>query len=206
MIIPWVGNVIYLTGIIPIIDITPFVFTTVGILLGWAVLRIELFNLSIAYQVAMSSMSDGIILIDDNHKVLELNPTMASLINLPLEELAGQPISDIFTTALPLGTEQSMMYIDIVNNDNIKKQLQLRISPILNENQTLLGYVIVAHDVTEQKQTEDSMRTLLQQIELIKKEWETTADSLDQLICLLDENGVVMRANLALEKLGVRGS
>lgn len=40
-------------------------------------------------------------------------------------------------------------------------------------------------------------------IEVAKQEWEVTVDSLSELICLLDKNGRILRANLAVERWGL---
>src|SRR5512138_3463203 len=41
---------------------------------------------------------------------------------------------------------------------------------------------------------------LFRKVELAKREWETTADSLPQLICLLDEQARLLRVNRTLER------
>lgn len=49
------------------------------------------------------------------------------------------------------------------------------------------------------KQTEQALTNLLKIIELGKKEWESTVDSLPDLVCLLDINCLVLRANRTVE-------
>jgi PAS domain S-box-containing protein len=41
------------------------------------------------------------------------------------------------------------------------------------------------------------------QIERAKQEWEASVDALPQLVCLIDQHGVVVRANRALEAMGL---
>jgi signal transduction histidine kinase len=52
---------------------------------------------------------------------------------------------------------------------------------------------------TERKRAEEAFKKSLRQIERAKQEWESTADSLSSLICLLDEQGRVIRANRTVE-------
>lgn len=40
-------------------------------------------------------------------------------------------------------------------------------------------------------------------IEQVKREWEATADSLPQIVCLLDQRGHIIRANRAVERWGL---
>lgn len=55
----------------------------------------------------------------------------------------------------------------------------------------------------ERKQIELALKESLTQIERAKQEWEVTADSLPQLVCLLDETGHVIRANRTVESWGL---
>jgi signal transduction histidine kinase len=52
---------------------------------------------------------------------------------------------------------------------------------------------------TERKRAEEALKKSLEQIERAKQEWESTADSLSSLICLLDDRGRVIRANRTVE-------
>lgn len=52
-------------------------------------------------------------------------------------------------------------------------------------------------------QKEQALIETLDQIERAKQEWEITADSLPQLICLLDNEGRVIRANRVVESWGL---
>ncbi|MFZ0547226.1 MAG: ATP-binding protein [Candidatus Promineifilaceae bacterium] len=48
--------------------------------------------------------------------------------------------------------------------------------------------------------TSNKLSNLLEQIEQAKLEWEATVDSLAQLVCLLDRNGFILRANRTVER------
>ena len=52
---------------------------------------------------------------------------------------------------------------------------------------------------TERGQAEEAVRELLGKIERAKQEWESTADSLPDLICLVDCHGHIIRANRTVE-------
>jgi diguanylate cyclase (GGDEF)-like protein len=59
-------------------------------------------------------------------------------------------------------------------------------------------------EITEHKRTEEALKESMTQIERAKKEWESTADSLSYVVCLLDNQRRIIRANRAVEhwKLG----
>lgn len=55
----------------------------------------------------------------------------------------------------------------------------------------------------QQPQTEQSLHETLEQIERAKQEWEATVDALPQLVCLLNYQGHIIRANRAIEPWGL---
>ena len=58
-------------------------------------------------------------------------------------------------------------------------------------------------EVAERQQAEAETLALLGLIKRAKQEWEATADSLGQFVCLLDNQGRVLRANRTLEDWGL---
>ncbi|MEE8390317.1 MAG: MASE3 domain-containing protein, partial [Anaerolineae bacterium] len=68
-------------------------------------------------------------------------------------------------------------------------------------------YNLLFRGLTQSKenlqQEEDALKKSLAQIERAKQEWETTADALPQLVCLLDDQGHVVRANRTVERWGL---
>lgn len=55
----------------------------------------------------------------------------------------------------------------------------------------------------EIKQAESEIQQALDKVRVTKKEWEITVDSLPQIICLLDKEGRIVRANRPIEDWGV---
>jgi PAS domain-containing protein len=50
---------------------------------------------------------------------------------------------------------------------------------------------------------EESLESLFEKVEHAKQEWETTVDSLPELICLVDAEGRIVRANRTIEAWGL---
>ena len=51
----------------------------------------------------------------------------------------------------------------------------------------------------ERKRVEEEFKELLEKIERAKQDWESTADSLPELVCLVDDRGRIIRANRTVE-------
>ncbi len=58
-------------------------------------------------------------------------------------------------------------------------------------------------NVTGHRQGEQALAVITSRIERAKQEWEATVDSLSELICLLDDEGRIVRANRTLEHWGL---
>jgi signal transduction histidine kinase len=80
--VPWIGNVLYLTGVAPLpgVDFTPFGFSFAVVLLSWALARLELLDLvPIARDVVVDRMTDAVLVLDGLGRVLDANPAAQRL-------------------------------------------------------------------------------------------------------------------------------
>ena len=71
--------------------------------------------------------------------------------------------------------------------------------PLADWRGRVASQVVVLGDVTERKRVEEELTELLKKIERAKQEWESTADSLSDLVCLVDDGGRIIRANRIVE-------
>ncbi len=51
----------------------------------------------------------------------------------------------------------------------------------------------------ERKRADEALKELLKQVEQAKREWESTVDSLPDLVCLVDDRGYITRTNRTVE-------
>lgn len=72
------------------------------------------------------------------------------------------------------------------------------ISPLTDKNGTILGFLAVKEDITEQKAAEQRMQELFNQVEQAKQEWEQTLDHLHDFIILTDADQRIRRYNRIL--------
>lgn len=82
---PWVGNLLYLSRSSPFprLDLTPFAFTATGIALGWSILRFRFLDIvPVARSAVIESMSDAVIVLDAQNRLVDLNPAAQHLIRM----------------------------------------------------------------------------------------------------------------------------
>ena len=75
--VPVVGNIIYLGGVLPVrgMDLTPFGFAISGLLLMWGLFKLNLLELQpIAASVVVENLRDAVIVVDNSKRIVEMNP------------------------------------------------------------------------------------------------------------------------------------
>jgi len=86
-IMPWIGNILFISGISPIegIDFSPFGFGLTGILLALSMYWGRLFDLvPVARRVAVENMGDGIIILDSSNRIVDINPAGEKMVDRQL--------------------------------------------------------------------------------------------------------------------------
>ena len=93
---PWVGNVLRISGLnlFPHLDLTNFAFTLSGLAAAWALFHLRLLDIvPVARDAVIESMNDGVIVLDTQNRIVDLNPAAQRIIGRPASEAIGQPIN-----------------------------------------------------------------------------------------------------------------
>jgi PAS domain S-box-containing protein len=158
--IPWVGNLIYVSGLSPIpgLDLTPLGFAVSALTTAWSIFYLRLFDLvPIAHDQLVENLADGVIVLDADNRVVEINPTARKLLKIENRATVGQPIA-IFLQPWPgvierfreMQSGRTEVYVD----DQEVSDVDVRISPLLDERKTLAGRIITIRDISDQKKLE----------------------------------------------------
>ncbi len=180
--IPWAGNVIYLAGLSPLpgLDLTPLAFVVTGLLMVWGLFRLQILNLvPIARDALIENMADAVLVVDTNHRIVDANPAAAQWIGHDRGHLVGQPV-EILQQRWPqlgecrLGTSEVQVEIGL-ENSSPPQWYELRVSPLHDRRQRLNGWLLVLHDITERKHTEESLRRYAAELETINADLDAFA-------------------------------
>jgi PAS domain S-box-containing protein len=192
--IPLLGNVIYMLDLSPVtgLDPTPLSFTLSGLIVGWTLLRFQLFDVvPVARDALVESMADGMLVIDDQRRVADLNPAARQLLGERAESAIGRPVGEILenlseTTGL-LNAHESIHEICLAGE--APRYLELHISPLRGDQRSAAGYLVTLHDISTRKHAEQKVRELLSE----------TMRRTEQLE-VLNHIGLVVTAGLDLDK------
>ncbi|MFA6613090.1 MAG: histidine kinase N-terminal 7TM domain-containing protein [Dehalococcoidales bacterium] len=162
--IPWAANFLFIAGIKPfaLIDHTPLALAITGGAFFLGLSRFQLFDIKpIAYEVIFKSMVDGVIILDTENHIVDINQAAQSIINRNKSEILGQPFSQALAEQTGLAEPRADMdrketAITLGEGEG-KRYYAVFISPILNR-QRLSGYLILLHDDTERRKGEIESR------------------------------------------------
>ncbi len=164
---PWVGNALTAFGLSPFpdLDLTPFAFMISGLAIAWSLLRFRLLDiLPIARETVFESMSDAVIVVDEQNRIVDLNPAAQRLATHTPSKAVGKPFNQVFA-AYPELVERYRDVTEanaeiVLGEGEALHYFGLRISPLYRRDGHLAvaGRLIVLNDITELQQAERVLR------------------------------------------------
>jgi PAS domain S-box-containing protein len=173
---PVVGNVLRVTGLNPLpqLDLTNLGFTLSGLALFWALFRYRLLEIvPVARDALLESMDDAVIVLDDRHRILDLNPAAARLVGSPASDVIGRPASQCLDGKLDLpesaqgapGTDTEITLVD----GGRERHFEVRTAPLQTPGARFWGWLVTLHDISESKRAEAERRDREASLELLNE-------------------------------------
>jgi len=168
--IPWVGSFIYIFNLLPIpgLDITPIAFALTGLVLAGGILSYQFLNLApIARDAIIDQLREGILVLDDQNRVMDMNPAALKLFDLS-KVPAGTDCSIIFqkwpqvVEALVLRSEKPA---EIQLGPASAKYVDIRLVPIHGRKERVSGYLATLQDISERKSIEATLEAQTRELE-----------------------------------------
>jgi diguanylate cyclase (GGDEF)-like protein/PAS domain S-box-containing protein len=163
MLLPWISNIISFTGLSPFpdLDITPFMFTLSGMVFACGLFYFRLLDIvPIARGKLVESMSDGVIVLDVQKRIVDINPAAQHIFGISASAI-GQPAEAVFPQGHHLSeiifTDQEAR-ADFHVEKGPSLDFEARVSPLMDQRRSLTGWLINLRDITERKQVEEALR------------------------------------------------
>ena len=154
-IVPLIGNVFYLTGVISVtgLDLTPFGFAISGLLLMWGLFQFKLLDLTpIAASVAIENLRDAVIIMDNSKRITYLNPVARQWLGIT-NDAVGKSALEISSTSNIirrfLDIDDAQVQLEI-GEDEHRRWYDATISPLRDSRGIIMGRVVVARDNTRE--------------------------------------------------------
>ncbi|HXD11786.1 MAG TPA: diguanylate cyclase [Anaerolineales bacterium] len=149
-------------------DLLPITFGVSVIFYSYAVFRHQFMDLlPVARGRLIESMSDGVLVLDDQNRIVDINPVMKNFLDENPSTLIGRNISEI----LNLWSHNPDQFLNGETRSEIKLPrkptcyLDLRVTPLYDSNQKLSGRLLVIRDVTDRKEVEKDLRYAMDKLQ-----------------------------------------
>ncbi|RTZ96683.1 MAG: hypothetical protein DSY90_09765 [Deltaproteobacteria bacterium] len=158
---PWVGNYLYLSGLSPFphTDLTLLGFIITGPALAWGLFYYRILDIvPVARSVVMECMTDGVIVLDQQNRIVDYNPAARILFGHTMDKSMGRPVVEVLTDLPSLAEcchqeniEHAELTLPIEDEPRI---LDLRVSLFRDRRENPQGKLMIWRDITEKKQAE----------------------------------------------------
>lgn len=161
--IPWMGNALYLLGLVSF-DLAPLGFIITGLIVGWGFLNLRLLDIvPLARTAVFESITDPIFIIDEQERLIDCNPIGATLLPNSLPAAIGQPLSTLLPglaealkwPTTPQSEAQTEVRLESAGRSAV---YDLHLSPIYSRRYQPVGRTAVLRDVTTRRLAEQSER------------------------------------------------
>ncbi|RLM95840.1 histidine kinase N-terminal 7TM domain-containing protein [Haloarcula sp. Atlit-7R] len=165
--LPWFGSVLSIFGDTSI-ELTPLLLAGTGITLSWAFFRGRLLDISpVAHREVVESLNSAVFVVDTNDRILEANDAGRRL--LGDEALVGQPVAAALETSPELLEKYRSLNDDAEETAAVVEQrdrfFDIRLTPLHDARDALVGRVFLVHEITAQKQRERELERRNQQLD-----------------------------------------
>lgn len=173
-------------------EVTPTFFLLFSGFVGYAIWKYDLFVLSpeTAAETIISTMTDLLVLLDPDGKIVTVNNAAAEKLGYPAGEISGKQVEAIFgETGRPGILEEIRLKSSLSDEETVCRKkdgtpvpVSLSGSVIRDTAGSISGIVLVLRDITRRKAAEDELKQVLGKLNLLSE--ITRHDLVNQITAL----------------------
>jgi PAS domain S-box-containing protein len=167
-IVPLAASVIDTFQLSPVyVELVPLALTVSGVTFAWAFFRYRLLDVApIARDTLIDSMDDGMLVLDAQNRIVDLNPAMLGMLGISTVYAIGRPAGEVlrpWQDLLERFRDQSNIQTEIsLGRAGAQRYYDLRISPLNDQRGRLRGRLVVLRDITARVSAERTAQEALQ--------------------------------------------
>ncbi|MGB7416068.1 MAG: diguanylate cyclase, partial [Thermosynechococcaceae cyanobacterium] len=136
-------------------DLTPMGLAVSTILFCWGLSHYQVLQRSpFAYQQIFASLNDSVLVLDDDHRLIEFNTAAENLLNID-----NRAVGKLAPSLIPFLQDQDWHELQTEGQIEAKSNqiyFQIKRSPILRRNSPL-GYILSIADITQSRQLQEQI-------------------------------------------------
>ncbi|MGC8880278.1 MAG: histidine kinase N-terminal 7TM domain-containing protein, partial [Anaerolineae bacterium] len=178
--VPLVSDVPMTLGWIslPGFETAPFALTVTGVCWTYGLFRYHLFKIvPAAHHVVIANLPDGLVVLDAQGRIVELNPTAEHLLHTRAQRAVGGAISHYIPEwpALRARLEHSAGQPDVMivlkdgEAGQPERYVDVRITSVVDQRSRLRGYVLLLRDVDHRVRLENTLRQRTTQLSALSR-------------------------------------
>ena len=154
---PFATSILFQCNVLPAfqINFTPVAFNVSELLMGWGLFRFGMLNLvPVAREAIVDNLRDGIMVLDNESRVVVVNRAMEQLVGLPRKQLIGllsarlpPPWKDLEDAA---GSQKEL----VGGQGPVVRSLYPQVVALADDRGRSQGRLVILHDLTALKLTE----------------------------------------------------
>jgi diguanylate cyclase (GGDEF)-like protein/PAS domain S-box-containing protein len=144
------------------VDLGPLLFGISGVILTLAVFRTRFMDLiPVARSYLIETMSDGLLVLDEQDRILDINPAMGNFLEKKVSSYLGNNAYEVFAEwmeEIDFLEEKIETRIELKVPKDPSRYLDLRVTPLYDKKHSLNGRLLIFRDITQRKQVEKRLR------------------------------------------------
>ncbi|MCP4639476.1 MAG: PAS domain S-box protein [bacterium] len=198
VLLPLVSNLLFQFRLspIPYMDLTPLTFSLAAFAMTWSFIRYGLLfpPMPVAKDQVLRSIRDGVLVLDLDRRILDVNPAASDMIDAAPERLIGRPANEFIDLpeALFGGSQDDHRAAEVTARSSAvsDRVLEAGVSALRTRWAGAVGSVVILRDVTERKQADLELRRLF-----------TAMEHAAEDVTITDLEGTILYVNPAFERL-----
>ncbi len=161
-ILPLISSIIYVFKLVPSnTDFTPIVLVFSGIIIAFGIFFRQMLDVvPVARRQTINNLSDGIIVVDMDDRIVEVNQAFSCIINADRIEIIGNQFKrfhKLFLNGDPQSSSEGEFLTETtIRTPNGVRYFEVKYSPVMNNNNRLIGRIFLLHDISIRKQALDA--------------------------------------------------
>jgi diguanylate cyclase (GGDEF)-like protein len=160
---PWIGTSMYIFNLTPLpgLDTSPIGFLITGVVLTWSVYRFQFLDMvPVAWEALFSKMKDGVLIVDSQNRVADINPAAKKLLNRDDTSIGTNAI-DCLASQIDLSPSElarADTIIEVALKSTEACTVEIQITSLKDRRGNFICNLIILRDISKTRQAESALQ------------------------------------------------